>query len=163
MQRNKLDGLDSKLVELLSEDGRMPVGDLAASLGITAPTVRARIKNLESAGVLKIAGFIDPFRYEEMTIAIIGLSIVSYGKLEEALRKLERLDFVTWAAVVTGRYDVMVEVVFQGGMDELYRITSIEIPAIGGVVKSESFVIMKSFNKWVEMPRKHSARGEESS
>ena len=157
-----MDELDTKLLELLSRDGRMPVGDMASSLGITAPTVRARIKNLEAAGILKIAGFIDPFRYEEMTIALIGLSIVSYGKLEEAMQKLERLDFVTWAAVVTGRYDVIVEVVFQGGMDALYRITSIEIPAIGGVVKSESFVIMKSFNKWVEMPRKRFARVEES-
>ena len=153
MKREKLDDLDSKLVNLLSEDGRMPVRDIASHLGVSAPTVRAHIKNLEASGMLKIAGFIDPFRHQEMTIALIGLNIVSYGKLEEAMHRLQKLEFVTWSSVVTGRYDVIVEVVFEGGIDELYRITSVEIPTIGGVVKSESFVILKSLNKWVEMPR----------
>jgi hypothetical protein len=38
-------------------------------------------------------------------------------------------------------------------MAELYRITSIDIPKVGNVVKSETFVVMKSNSKWVHLPR----------
>jgi hypothetical protein len=55
--------------------------------------------------------------------------------------------------VVTGRYDILAEVVFKGEMEELYRITSIDIPKVGNVVKSETFVVMKSNSKWVSLPR----------
>jgi Lrp/AsnC family transcriptional regulator for asnA, asnC and gidA len=162
MKKRTLDDFDSRLIGLLSEDGRMPVGDIASRLGVTAPTVRARIKSLEASGMLKVAGFINPFRHQEMTVALIGLNIIAYGKLEEVMRQLEKLEFVTWGAVVTGRYDVIAEVVFEGGMDELYRINSVEIPAIGNVVKSETFVILKSCNKWVAMPRSQTAQRKDS-
>ena len=74
----------------------------------------------------------------KLTTALIGLNIISHGKLTEVLEKLEGLANITWAAVVTGRYDILAEVVFKGEMEELYRITSIDIPRIGNVVKSEN-------------------------
>ena len=49
-------------------------------------------------------------------------------------------------------YDVIAEVVFKGGMQELYRLTSVEIPKIGNVT-SEAFVIIKSRGKWIHLPK----------
>lgn len=148
-----LDELDQRLVGLLTADGRMSVGDIASCLGVSAPTVRNRIKSLEQAGLLNISGLIDPAKHRDLTTALIGLNVISQGKLPEVLEKLEHLENISWAAVVTGRYDILVEVVFQGEMDELYRITSIDIPKVGNVVKSETFVVMKSNSKWVRLPR----------
>ena len=148
-----LDELDRRLVGLLTNDGRMSVGDVANCLGVSAPTVRSRIKSLEQMGLLKISGLIDPAKHQDFTTALVGLNIISQGKLPEVLKKLEQLENISWAAVVTGRYDIMAEVVFKGEMDELYRITSIDIPKVGNVVKSETFVVMKSNSKWVSLPR----------
>lgn len=147
------DELDRRLVGLLTSDGRMSVGDIASCLGVSTPTVRSRIKGLEQTGLLKISGLIDPAKHQDLTTALIGLNIISQGKLPEVLEKLEKLENISWAAVVTGRYDIMAEVVFQGEMDELYRITSIDIPKVGNVVKSETFVVMKSNSKWIRLPR----------
>ena len=152
MSKKGLDSLDKKLVRLLTEDGRIPVGDVAARLGVTAPTVRSRIKNLEKAGKLKITGLIDPFEHKDLITALIGLNILSYGKLDEILEKLANLDYVTWVAVVTGRYDVIAEVVVNGGMADLYRLVTDIIPQVGNIAKSETFVIMKSKRKWVCLP-----------
>ena len=82
MPEKAIDALDKKIVRLLTEDGRIPVGDMAARLGVTAPTVRSRIKNLEKTGKLKIAGLIDPFEHKDLITALIGLNIQSYGKLD---------------------------------------------------------------------------------
>ena len=152
MSKKGLDSLDKKLVRLLTEDGRIPVGDMAVRLGVTAPTVRSRIKNLEKAGKLKITGLIDPFEHKDLITALIGLNILSYGKLDEILEKLANLDYVTWVAVVTGRYDVIAEVVVNGGMEDLYRLTTDIIPQVGNVAQTETFVIMKSKRKWVCLP-----------
>jgi Lrp/AsnC family transcriptional regulator for asnA, asnC and gidA len=120
---------------------------------VSAPTVRNRIYSLEKVGLLKITGLIDPVKHQGLTTALIGLNIISKGKLSEVLEKLEGLANIIWAAVVTGRYDILAEVVFKGEMDELYRITTIEIPKVGNVVKNETFVVMKSNSKWVSLPR----------
>ena len=50
MNKRSLDSIDNKIIRLLDENGRMPIGDMAKRLHITAPTVRTRIKNLEEAG-----------------------------------------------------------------------------------------------------------------
>ncbi len=152
MPEKALDSLDKKLVRLLTEDGRIPVRDMAARLGVTAPTVRSRIKNLEKAGKLKIIGLIDSFEHKDLITALIGLNILSYGKLDEILEKLANLDYVTWVAVVTGRYDVIAEVVVNGGMEDLYRLTTDIIPQVGNVAQTETFIIMKSKRKWVCLP-----------
>ena len=153
MPEKALDSLDKKLVRLLTEDGRIPVGDMAARLGVTSPTVRSRIKSLEKTGKLKIAGLIDPFEHKDLITALIGLNIQSYGKLDEILEKLANLDYITWVAVVTGRYDVIAEVIVNGGMADLYRLVTDIIPQVGNIAKSETFVIMKSKRKWVCLPK----------
>jgi len=148
-----LDDLDKKIIRLLCEDGRVAPGTIATRLGITAPTVRARIKVLEDAGLLKVSGLIDPCANSTLTTAIIGMNVRAYGKLEEVLDKLSRLDNVVSAAVVTGRYDIIAEVVVEGGNAALFELTSSIIPKVGVVDRSETFVIMAGRNKWVRLSK----------
>jgi DNA-binding Lrp family transcriptional regulator len=60
---------------------------------------------------------------------------------------------VVWAGVVTGRYDIIAEVVCVGGKDELYRFTTNTILKIVNVVRSETFIILKSRNNWLCLPK----------
>ena len=111
MKKKNLDALDNDIIRLLTEDGRMPIGDMATRLDVTAPTVRSRIKALEESGMLKVSALIDTYQHQELITALVGLNIRSHGKLDQILEKVCRLDNVTWAAVVTGRYDIFAEVV----------------------------------------------------
>jgi Lrp/AsnC family transcriptional regulator for asnA, asnC and gidA len=141
--KKTLDPLDKHLISPLREDGRVSLGTMAARLGVTAPTVRTRIKALRKAGLLRVAGLVDPHTHHDLTLALVGLSIRSYGKVDEILEKLARLDNGTWVAVVTGRYDAMAEVVVRGGMEDLYRLTTDVIPEAGDIVRSETFVLAR--------------------
>jgi Lrp/AsnC family transcriptional regulator for asnA, asnC and gidA len=153
MAKKVIDSLDNEIIRLLTEDGRMPIGDMAARLNVTAPTVRSRIKSLEESGMLKVSGLIDTYQHHDLTTALVGLNVRSHGKLGQILEKVSRLENVTWAAVVTGRYDIFAEVVVTGGAKELYRFTTEIIPKVGTVLKSETFVILKSRQKWVRLPK----------
>ncbi len=147
------DELDRKLMYLLGQDGGLSAQVLAEQLGITPPTVRSRLRALEEAGLLRVAGLLDGARFPELTTALIGLNVRAYGKLGEGLERLEAIPSVTWAAVVTGRYDVVVEVVVEGGMEALYRLTCHEIPQVGQVEHSETFVVIRSRGRWIRPPR----------
>jgi Lrp/AsnC family transcriptional regulator for asnA, asnC and gidA len=152
MRKKVFDSIDNKITRLLREDGRMSAGDIAKRLHVTAPTVRSRMKNLEEAGLLKICGLIDPDQLE-ITTTLVAMSVRSHGRMDQILKKITDLDNVVWAAVVTGRYDIFAEIVCKGGTDELYRFTTKTILKMADVVRSETFVVMKSKNNWITVPK----------
>ena len=153
MDQTILDTLDNKIVRLLTENGRMPIGEMAKRLTVTAPTIRSRIKNLEEKGLLKVSGIIDPNQHPQMITALVAMSVRSHGKMDQILDKIAQLPNVVWAGVITGRYDIIAEVVCVEGKDELYRFTTEMILNIGNVVSSETFIIMKSEQNWLCLPK----------
>ena len=151
MYKTNLDTLDNEIIRLLTENGRMPIGEMAKKLKVTSPTIRNRIKDLEKSGVFKVSGLIDPNKHQEMITALVAMSIKSDGKMDQILKKIGQLANVVWVGVVTGRYDIMAEVVCIGGKDELYRFTTETILKMGNVVRSETFIIMKSRHNWIRL------------
>ena len=151
MYKTNLDTLDNEIIRLLTENGRMPIGEMAKKLKVTSPTIRNRIKDLEKSGVFKVSGLIDPNKHQEMITALVAMSIKSDGKMDQILKKIGQLANVVWVGVVTGRYDIIAEVVCIGGKDELYRFTTETILKMGNVVRSETFIIMKSRHNWIRL------------
>ena len=152
MEKVNLDALDNEIIRLLTGDGRMPIGEMAKKLSVTAPTIRNRIKALEDKGLLKVSGLVDPSRHPEMITALVAMSIQSGGRLNQILDEISRLPNVAWAGVVAGRYDIIAEVVCVNGKEELYRFTTETILKIGNVVRSETFIIMRSRKNWLRLP-----------
>jgi len=151
VDKTNLDTLDNEIIRLLTENGRMPIGEMAKKLKVTSPTIRNRIKDLEKSGVFKVSGLIDPNKHQEMITALVAMSIKSDGKMDQILKKIGQLANVVWVGVVTGRYDIIAEVVCIGGKDELYRFTTKTILKMGNVVRSETFIIMKSRHNWIRL------------
>ena len=152
MDKANLDTLDNEIIRLLTENGRMPIGEMSKSLNVTTPTIRNRIKDLEKSGIFKVSGLIDPDQHPQMITALVAMSIRSHGKMDQILEKIAGLPNVVWASVSTGRYDIIAEVVCVEGKDELYRFTTNTILRIGNVVRSETFIMMKSRNNWIRLP-----------
>lgn len=152
MTRHPLDVQERKLVALLAEDGLAPLGRLAQQTKVTAPTVRSRLKGLMACGVLKVVGLIDPFKARGVTVAMVFVTLQDHKDLDTKLAQISSLENVHWAAVVTGRYDIMVEVILSDEIGDLYRFLNEDLSRVGGIRSSESFVVMKARNKWVNIP-----------
>ena len=152
MDKIVLDALDNEIIHLLTEDGRMPIGEMAKKLNVTAPTIRSRLKILEEKGLFKVSGLVDPSRHQNLITALVAMSIQSKGQMDQIMDKISQLPNVAWAGVVAGRYDIIAEVVCVGGQDELYQFTTETILNFGNVVRSETFIIMKSRQNWLRLP-----------
>ncbi len=149
----ELDAQDKRLIQALSEDGQSPVGKLSEKLGVTSPTVRTRVKNLVASGVLKVAGMVDPFKAKGLTVALVGITLKDHKKLGEKMEQLAELDNINWVAVVTGRYDIIVEVTLSAEITDMYRFINEDLSQVGGIASSESFMVMAARRKWVYLPK----------
>lgn len=153
--REHLDQTDRRLVKLLSQDAQPGINRLAETMAISVPTVRSRLRNLLDRNLLKIVGLLNLTERPELISAIVGINAQGRGRARELAQRIAELPFVNSASVVTGRFDIIVDVTVAGDVADLYRITSELIPGAGipgEVVRSETFVVMASCNKWVSLP-----------
>lgn len=157
-QQYQLDTQDKRLMAVLSQDGSLSVAQCAERLGVTAPTVRSRMRNMLKAGIFRLGALVDPFRVKGLTLAMVCLTLQTHEQLDEKLERIGELEMVTWAAVVTGRYDIMVEVALSDEIQDLYRFLHEDLSKIGGISSSESFVVMKGKRKWTLLPKGVRAR-----
>ncbi len=122
---------------------------------MSVPTVRSRLRGLLDRNLLKIIGVLNLSERPELISAIVGINAQGRGRVRELAERIAQLPFVNSASVVTGRFDIIVDVTVAGDVDDLYRVTSELIPGAGEpgeVTRSETFVVMASCNKWINLP-----------
>lgn len=151
MKEKEIDALDKALLAALSKDGRMPIQSVGQSLGVTNPTIRSRLTALIKSKILNVAGLVDTSKMDGIITAFIGITLDKYN-LQEKLEQISNLPGVNWAAVVTGRYDVIAEIISTDGMAGLYDFLNEKLDKLGGIKSSESFVVMKAQRKWALLP-----------
>jgi len=150
--KDTLDPQDKRLMAELTHDGQLSPSKIGDAMGVTAPTVRSRMKNLIKSGVLKVAGLVNPMKAKGLTVALVGISLSSHEQLGEKLDQIGSLPRVNWCAVVTGRYDIIVEIVCSDDTTDLFDFLDQDLSKVGGINSSESFVVMKSRRKWLVLP-----------
>ncbi|MBW1721393.1 MAG: Lrp/AsnC family transcriptional regulator [Deltaproteobacteria bacterium] len=152
MKANELDALDKRLIRVLIKEGRLPSGNIAERLDITPPTVRSRIEALVSSGVMRVAGLLNPFKLKDVTLALVCISLERHQELDAKIEAISQLPQVHWVVAVTGQYDIIAEIILTRGMPDLYQFLTEELPRLGGVRSSESFLVMKAKRKWILLP-----------
>ena len=144
--KNIFDKLKGKALEIKFEQ-------LKYMNSSTVPPIIQLIKNLEERGLFKVSGLIDPDRHREMITALVAISVRASEEMDRLLEKIAQLPNVAWAGVVTGRYDIMAQVVCVKGKEELYRFTTETILKMGDIIRSETFILMRSRNNWIRLPK----------
>ncbi len=141
----KIDETNKAIIKQL-RDGRKAFSAIAEELGITENTVRSRVNKLLEDGVLSISGLVDPARIPGLQVVIMGVKL-STMELQEKANEFLSLRGVVSVSVVTGRYDLVVELVLCEDEDlSLLQFFSNELTKIKDVLDVESFVVYKSLN-----------------
>jgi DNA-binding Lrp family transcriptional regulator len=137
-----MDENDRKLVSVLRHNGRASVSDLAATLGLSRATVRARLDRLQTSG--EIVGFTvvlkddvarDPVR------ALMMIGIEGRGT-DRVIRQLNSLPQVRALHSTNGRWDVIAEL----GTDTLEALDDVlfRIRKFDGVTQSETSLLLST-------------------
>lgn len=136
-----LDNVDGFIIDAMQQDGRIAFAQIAQQLNVSPGMIRLRYNRLVETGRLKVVAITNPLRMGYQTMAMIGIR-TDGEKMLEVADKVAALDEVIYLIVVSGRFDILAEVVCHDHAD-LLRFLTEKLYAIDGVRVSESFLHLK--------------------
>ena len=143
----ELDETDWSIIMILQE-GYTPNNAIAKELGISEGTVRTRLRRLKDAGVLEVRALINPEVLANKQLSLVAMRVAESRLLESKAEEVSRLPNVLSVSISSGRYDLIAEVLVDSNRG-LVRFLTEELSGVEGVVGSESFLMLKSYNKFV--------------
>lgn len=115
----KLDRKDIGILEVLMNDGRASLREVAARTALTAPTVAMRLARMQKGGLIKgFAPVLDPTAAQHV-IAFVRLKVPP-GKAAAASETLAKLSGVDGVYMTAGEGNIMLRV----GVDDLREAES---------------------------------------
>ena len=105
------DDLNQRIIRLLQEDGRAAYDVIAQKLGVSGGTVRNRVARMRDAGMLRIVAVVDPVAVDYESDAMLGIETAPGISPATVARRLDPYPAVVYIMWVSGRFDLLVEVV----------------------------------------------------
>ena len=141
------DEIDWKIINLLSKKHISNI-KVAKKLGLSEGTIRQRTKKLQQAGILKIQALRDPNVLENQQLAIVAANITQANLLDEKAKEISNLENVLSVSIMSGRYDLLIEVLVDSNKGLIQFLTK-SLSLVKGISATETFVTLKSYNRWV--------------
>jgi Lrp/AsnC family transcriptional regulator for asnA, asnC and gidA len=143
----RVDKIDWDIIRILERNGRAANKDIAQQIGVSEGTVRNRIKKLTDHRFLRIRGLTNPNDRTDETLVYMGIKIAVNRDSIKVSEAVAKLSCVKSVVVVTGRYDLLVEVYVEPY--NIMTFLSTELAKIDAIVSVESFIALHSVNKFV--------------
>jgi Lrp/AsnC family transcriptional regulator for asnA, asnC and gidA len=137
-----LDRLDRSLIGELQANGRQSNAAIGRTLGVTETTIRNRIERLTSEGFIRIAAVIDPRRTAYRVNAIIWMR-VDRSRATETARRIAAFPNVVYVGHTTGRYDLLVEALFESE-EELFAFLTRKLSGSLNIIQSETYHVLRT-------------------
>ena len=136
-----LDAIDQHILDAMRKDGRAAFSQIASKLKVSPGMIRQRYNRLVELGLLKVVAISNPLQRGFKTMALVGIR-TDGNKMLDVADAVSKLKEVVYLVVVSGRFDIMAEVVCRDHEDLLNFITE-KLYVIDGVRESETFMHLK--------------------
>jgi len=133
------DKVDEKIIEYLRENSRESFVDIGKKLKLSESAVRRRVKNLIDNGSIK--RFTLELGEENVTSAIVLVSVDSATDTSKVSLKLAKLEGVKTVYEITGQYDITT-IISASNISEINN--SIDaLRKIPGVIDTNTVIILR--------------------
>ena len=103
MGHHSLDKLDKKILQMVSEDARIPFLEVARECNVSGAAIHQRIQKLINLGVIKGSQFnIDPEKIGYETCAYIGINLKDPSNFRKITEEVE-------CHYTTGEFDIFIK------------------------------------------------------
>ncbi len=142
----KLDALDERILDVLAEEGRVSISDLARRVGLSKTPVQVRVRRLETSGVIRgYRANLDPVRLGRAHVAFVEvkLSDTRQAALEAFNRAACRVDAIEECHMIAGAFDYLMKVRTKDIAD-YRRVLGEVISALPHVAQTSTHVAMEA-------------------
>ena len=141
---NQLDALDTRIINELTANARMPYSQLAKNLKVSNSLIHQRIKKLEESGVLGEAQYrLSPDKLGYETCAFTQIIIGESKFLYSIIHELESVPEIVECVNIVGRYAIMVKI-YAVNNTHLRDIVYEKIQSIQGVTETNTLVTFET-------------------
>ena len=154
----EIDGLDARIIALLTERPGLPIIECGRRLRVARATVQARLDRLRRSGVIASeAPTVDPGALGFPIRSFCAIRIEQAAGHRRVAGSLARIPEIVELHTVTGEHDLLATVVASGTAD-LQRVID-EITRTRGVARLDSRLLLESHLVRRTLPLVESAAG----
>lgn len=141
MAQHQLDQLDKKILQLISQDARIPFLEVARECNVSGAAIHQRIQKLKNTGIIKGSEFIiDTYKVGYQTCAYIGITLNDVKLIKHVAEEIKKIPEVVECHYATGKYSLFVKIYAKDNRHLLHVIID-RITAINGIAHTETFQI----------------------
>lgn len=144
-----LDKLDRKILQLLQQDGRISMKDLAEQVGLSITPTTERVKRMERDGV--ISGYharLNPAALGATLLVFVEITLnqKSASHFEQFRREVLRIPEVQECHLVSGDFDYLIKARIHE-MAEYRKLLGDMLLNLPGAAQSKSYVVMEEIKE----------------
>jgi Lrp/AsnC family transcriptional regulator for asnA, asnC and gidA len=134
-----LDHVDRSIIEALQKNGRESFRRIAATVGVSEATIRARYARLCDDNILQVAGITNPLGLGFEAEAMVGIRTA--GSPEPVADEISTWEEADYVVITAGQFDLLVELLC-ADRRHLLDLTN-RIRALDEVVSTETFLYLE--------------------
>jgi Lrp/AsnC family transcriptional regulator for asnA, asnC and gidA len=134
----RLDEVDKSIIEALQKNGRESFRRIAAQIGVSEATVRARYSRLCASSILQVTGVTNPLGLGFEAMAMVGVRVA--GPPEPVAEEIGSWEEAGYVVITAGQFDLLVELVCEDRRDLLDATNRIR--GLETVVSTETFLYL---------------------
>ena len=134
-----LDAVDQSIIEALQRNGRESFRSIAAQVGVSEATIRARYARLRDDNILQVTGITNPLGLGFEAQAMVGVRTA--GPPEPVAEEIAGWEEADYVVITAGQFDILVELVC-ADRRELLDLAN-RIRALETVASTETFLYLE--------------------
>ncbi|MCE6076232.1 Lrp/AsnC family transcriptional regulator [Agrobacterium vitis] len=145
-----IDQFDMKIVEALSQDGRMSITDLSERVGLSKTPCQVRLKRLMDEGyILGFRAVLDArkFGLDHIAFAEVKLSDTRETALTEFNAAVRKIREVEECHMIAGAFDYLLKV-RTGDIRRYRQVLGEKISSLPHVANTSTFVVMQAVKEY---------------
>ena len=136
----KIDSLDRQILEIISQNARIPFKDVAADCGVSRAAIHQRVQRLIDMGVIVGSGYhVSPKTLGYNTCTYVGIKLEKGSMYKSVVEELVKIPEIVECHFTTGPYTMMVKL-YARDNEHLMDLLNNRMQGIHGVVSTETLI-----------------------
>ena len=107
----KIDKLDKQILEIISQNARIPFKDVAAECGVSRAAIHQRVQRLIDLGVIIGSGYhVNPKSLGYSTCTYVGIKLEKGSMYKSVVAELKKIPEIVECHFTTGQYDLFIKI-----------------------------------------------------
>lgn len=152
----KIDNLDKKILEIISNNARIPFKDVAAECGVSRAAIHQRVQRLIDMGVIVGSGYhVNPVSLGYNTCTYVGITLERGNMYQRVCSEFAKIPEIVECHYTTGPYTMLIKLYARDNA-HLMELLNNRLQEIPGVMATETLISLnQSIKKEVPIGKPH--------